>query len=79
MIEVDGPVENTVRFDGATHVASGGELTVLTSKSAERELIRRATKIVPVSRPIKTANRSELSLAPYSLNILRLNTKDDLQ
>ena len=51
---------------------------VLTSKSAEEgNSFEEPTKIVPVSRPIKTANRSELSLAPYSLNILRLHTKDN--
>jgi alpha-L-arabinofuranosidase len=75
-----GVVDTTVRLDGATHVAPEGELTVLTSKSAEDEnSFEEPTKIAPVSRAIKTADRSELSLAPYSLNVLRLHTKDNRQ
>jgi Alpha-L-arabinofuranosidase C-terminal domain len=75
-----GVVEASVRLDGATHLAPEGELTVLTSKSAEDEnSFEEPTKIAPVSRPIPTGDRSALSLAPYSLNILRFHTKDDLQ
>ena len=75
-----GAVETRVQFDGATHVAPEAELTVLTSKSAEDEnSFEEPRKIAPVSRPIPTGDRSALSLAPYSLNILRLHTKDNTQ
>jgi alpha-L-arabinofuranosidase len=75
-----GVVDATVRLDGATQVAPEGELTVLTSKSAEDEnSFEEPTKITPVSRPIPTGDRSALSLAPYSLNLLRLHTKDNTQ
>jgi alpha-L-arabinofuranosidase len=75
-----GVVDATVRLDGATHVAPEGQLTVLTSRSAEDEnSFEEPTKIAPVSRTVKTGERSILSLAPYSLNILRLHTKDNLQ
>jgi alpha-L-arabinofuranosidase len=72
-----GAVETTVRLDGANRVASEAELTVLTSKSAEDEnSFEERTKIAPVSHRVKAGDRSPLSLAPYSLNILRLHTKD---
>ena len=75
-----GVVEASVLLDGATHVAQEGVLTVLTSRSAEDEnSFEEPTRIAPVSRPIPTGDRSALSLAPYSLNILRLHTKDNLQ
>lgn len=75
-----GVVEAGVRLDGAKHVAPGGELTVLTSKNAEDEnSFEEPTKIAPVSRTVRTGDLSTLSLAPYSLNILRLHTKDNLQ
>ncbi len=73
-------VDATVRLDGATHVAPEGELTVLTSKSADDEnSFEEPTKIAPVSRTVKTAGQSVLSLAPYSLNIVRFHTKDNSQ
>ena len=75
-----GVVDATVRLDGAAHVAPEGQLTVLTSSRAEDEnSFEGPNKIAPVSRPIPTGDRSVLSLAPYSLNILRLHTKDNLQ
>jgi alpha-L-arabinofuranosidase len=75
-----GVVDATVRLDGATHPYPEGELTVLTSRSADDEnSFEEPTKIVPVTRTIQTASRPELSLAPYSLNIVRLHTKDNPQ
>jgi alpha-N-arabinofuranosidase len=75
-----GVLDASVRLDGATHVAPEGELTVLTSRSAEDEnSFEEPRKIAPLSRTVKTSESSILSLAPYSLNILRLHTKDNLQ
>jgi len=74
------PVETTVRLDGAA-MQPDSKLTVLTSQSPEDEnSFERPTEIAPVSSTIKTSgNSSSLSLAPYSLNILRLHTKDKTQ
>jgi alpha-L-arabinofuranosidase len=69
-----------VRLDGATHVAADRELTVLTSEGAEDEnSFEKPRRITPVSRTAKTGEPSILSLAPYSLNVLRLHTKDNMQ
>jgi alpha-L-arabinofuranosidase len=75
-----GAVETKVRLDGAIHLAPEGELTVLTSRSIEDEnSFEEPRKIAPVSRAVKTGESSILSLAPYSLNVLRLHTKDNTQ
>jgi alpha-N-arabinofuranosidase len=73
-------VETSVRLDGATHVAPEAQLTVLTSKNAgDENSFEEPTKIAPVSRSIPTGNPSTVSLAPFSLNILRLHTKEKQQ
>ena len=73
-------VEASVRLDGATRVAAEGLLTVLSSRNAgDENSFEEPTKITPVSREVRTGDRSTLSLAPYSLNILRLHTKDNMQ
>ena len=73
-------VETSVRLDGVTHVAPEGGLTVLTSQNVTDEnSFEEPTKIAPVSRSIQTGNPSAVSLAPYSLNILRLHTKEKTQ
>jgi hypothetical protein len=69
-----------VRLDGATQVATEGGLTVLTSKNpTDENSFEAPTKIAPSSRSIQTGNPSTVSLAPYSLNILRLHTKEKTQ
>jgi alpha-L-arabinofuranosidase len=73
-------VETSVRLDGATHVAAEGGLTVLTSENVTDEnSFDEPTKIAPVSRSIPTGNPSTVSLAPHSLNILRLHIKEKTQ
>ena len=73
-------VEANVRLEGATNIAPQGELTILTSKSAEDEnSFEEPTKIIPVLSTVKAGDRSTLSLAAYSLNILRLHSKDNPQ
>ncbi len=72
-------VETNVRVDGAA-VRSNGTLTVLTSSHPEDEnSFEEPAKVAPASRTIETGNLSRLSLAPYSLNILRLHTKENTQ
>jgi len=73
-------IETTVGFDGAAQIQSKGELTVLTSQNGEDEnSFDEPTKIAPVSRTAATGNPSKLLLAPRSLNILRLHTKESAQ
>jgi alpha-L-arabinofuranosidase len=71
-------VQANLRLDGATHVAPEGELTVLTSGNPEDEnSFATPDKIAPIARAIPTGSTSAIPLAPYSLNILRLHTKED--
>jgi alpha-L-arabinofuranosidase len=71
-------VQANLRLDGATHVAPEGELTVLTSGNPEDEnSFATPDKIAPIARAIPTGRTSAIPLAPYSLNILRLHTKED--
>ena len=73
-------VQTAVRLEGAAQLRSRGELTVLTSGNAEDEnSFEEPSRIAPVSRTVETANPSNLVLAPYSLNILRLHLKDKMQ
>jgi alpha-L-arabinofuranosidase len=70
-------VETSVRLDGVTHVAPEGELTILTSGNViDENSFEEPVKIAPVSRSIPTGNPSIVSVAPYSLNILRFHTKE---
>ena len=72
-------VETIVRLDGGA-VQLDGTLTVLTSKSGDDEnSFDEPTKIAAVSRTVQAGNPAKVSLAPYSLNILRLHTKDNAQ
>jgi alpha-L-arabinofuranosidase len=65
-----------VKLDGAA-IRAGSKLTVLTSQDREDEnSFEQPTKIAPTSRTMKAENPSTVSLSPYSLNILRLQTKD---
>ena len=73
-------VTTRVSLDATTHVAAEGDLTVLTSQNpSDENSFEQPTKVAPISRKIQTANTSALSLAPYSLNVLRLHTKDNIQ
>ncbi len=73
-------IETSVDVDGAAHVAPTGELTVLTSQSpGDENSFEQPGKVSPISRTIQTGNPSSLSLAPYSLNVLRLHTKENTQ
>ncbi len=71
------PVEAAVRIDGASQVQAEGDLAVLTSQKADDEnSFDQPTNIVPVAHSVRTGTDSSLSLAPLSLNILRIHTKD---